>query len=373
MGTARTRFLVSIAVAATAATASVSATGSPAAAIEIPERGQVVRLTADFTADAAAEIARYAFAASGAETALLAREDLFADALAAGGAQGALTAPLLLTSSSELDVVAREALDELGTRRVIILGGTAAVHESVADQLRDAGREVERIAGVDRVETAALIAQQLFPTSSNPRPVLARATAGAADRGDRIDPTTGFADALASGVLAAQLDSPVLLSDTEELSADTRSYLGSVEPDARLAIVAGGTAAVSEGVAQQVRDMGWEVTRRAGADRFQTAVALSTFAGVSAADHATIVLLDGVDSRGWAPGFASAAIAVARSENGLTGAVLANGDALPQSTLDYLAGADDDEPPVLVCAPFVTQAACDAAAGALGYPTNAGR
>src|SRR5687767_4966654 len=118
MGTARTRFLVSIAVAA-AATASVSATGSPAAAIEIPERGQVVRLTADFTADAAAEIARYAFAESGAETALLAREDVFADALAAGGAQGALTAPLLLTSSTELDVVAREALDELGTRRVI--------------------------------------------------------------------------------------------------------------------------------------------------------------------------------------------------------------------------------------------------------------
>lgn len=363
MGTSTRRRFVSVPLAALA----VAGIASTVPATAAPPPG-VHRLVGDFTADAAAEIARFAFSESGSETALLARQDLFADSLAAGGAQGMLQAPLLLTSTSELDIVTREVMDDLGVRRVIVLGGTSAVSESVADELRASGRQVERIAGADRVETAALIAEQLFPDSSNPRPLVARA------RGAKtIDKTSSFADALSGGVLAAQLRSPVLLTETAALSPATRDYLVEAEPDAKLAIVAGGTAAVSESTAAEIRSLGWEVERRSGVDRFETAIALNGFAGVTAADVSTVVLLDGTHEKGWAPGFAAAGLAAVRNADGLVASVLSDGDELPAATRSWLADTDTTRPPVLVCAPFVAQAACDAVAVELGYDASAGR
>ncbi len=84
--------------------------------------------------------------------------------------------------------------------------------------------------------------------------------------------------ALASGenwpdaLAGAALDRPLLLTKQEFLPAVTRAYL---EPcashDRAKVIILGGPAAVSEGVAETLRGMGFRVDRFAGDDRYATA------------------------------------------------------------------------------------------------------
>lgn len=74
---------------------------------------------------------------------LLGRDDDFADLLGAG----ATGLPLFLTPTDALDPRTLSGIQALGASRVTIVGGPAAVSESVADDLRDAGLAVDRIEG----------------------------------------------------------------------------------------------------------------------------------------------------------------------------------------------------------------------------------
>ena len=84
--------------------------------------------------------------------------------------------------------------------------------------------------------------------------------------------------ALASGenwpdaLAGAALDRPLLLTKQAFLPAATRDYLGpcASHPKAKV-IILGGPAAVSEGVAETLRGMGYRVDRFAGDDRYATA------------------------------------------------------------------------------------------------------
>ncbi len=84
--------------------------------------------------------------------------------------------------------------------------------------------------------------------------------------------------ALASGenwpdaLAGAALDRPLLLTKQTFLPAVTRAYLGPCagHPSAKV-IILGGPAAVSEGVAETLRSMGFRVDRYAGDDRYETA------------------------------------------------------------------------------------------------------
>lgn len=119
---------------------------------------------------------------------------------------------------------------------------------------------VDRVAGSDRVETAALASRRTFGVSEQ----VVIAGAG------------GFADALAAVPLAASLDAPLLLVG-EELSAPTIRALertGAFE-----ALVVGGAAAVPETVVTALADRGLEVRRLAGPDRYATAAAVAAELG----------------------------------------------------------------------------------------------
>ncbi len=102
----------------------------------------------------------------GTDTLIIARGDAEGDGLAGSLLSKILDAPLLLTRPDTLSTSVKEVVTDLEAREVVILGGTTAVSSQVEETLGElVGIDnVERIAGADRYETAALIAEKAEET-----------------------------------------------------------------------------------------------------------------------------------------------------------------------------------------------------------------
>lgn len=287
-------------------------------------------------------------------TAVIARDDLFADALTTGAIQGVYDAPLLLTESADLDRRTATELVRLGVENLVIVGGESAINPLVIQKLEIADIAVTRVGGLTRIETAADAARTTAPDATTA--VLTRAYS-ATD-----DDSQAYADLLAVSPWAAENRWPVLLTQTEELTAAARDHIAdSAITDV---VVIGGTGAISETVTDELAGMGVTVRRVAGDTRFGTAVAIAEergFANSAAADR--LILAEGGSTRDdvWAPGFAAAAHA-ARNDAPV---LLTDGATIPAETLEFItAGMADnllDGGPATLCASFVDPIACEAA------------
>lgn len=215
--------------------------------------------------------------------------------------------------------------------------------------------EVVRLGGAGRNETAAAVSADAFEPGVD---VAYVATARA------------FPDALAGGAAAAAQGGPVLLTEPDALPPAAVAELQRLQPG-RI-VVLGGPAAVSERVAGELaRYTGGGVARVAGADRFETAAAVSaaTFpAGIDVAFVAT----------GEAFPDALAGGAAAGRDGGPV--LLVGRDALPEATRAELArlapnrivvlGGDAAVSPAVV-AQLEEIAPVDRVAGATRYETAA--
>lgn len=173
---------------------------------------------------------------------------------------------------------------------------------------------VTRLAGEERVATAAAISAAAYPAAASADAVVL----AAADR---------FPDALAGTPLAAASGGPLLLTDGDGLSEVTAAELDRVLPDGAGVIVLGGELAVSASVADEVAQLGYQVSRVAGNDRYETAVAIAHDA-LGTPDRVLVATgRDFPDSLG--AGAAAAAIGGA--------VILTDGDRLPPSTAAFLA------------------------------------
>lgn len=114
-------------------------------------------------------------------------------------------------------------------------------------------KEVARIAGKDRYETAVKVAKELKPEGSE-RVVLA---SGA-----------NYADVLVGARYAKDKDAVLLLVD-KALTDDVKAYL---EKGTKEVTILGGSASVKEEVAKELKDAKYTVDRIAGKDRYKTAV-----------------------------------------------------------------------------------------------------
>lgn len=221
--------------------------------------------------ETAAQVALEGFP-NGADVVFVATGEEFADALTGAAAAARLGGPVLLTAGTALPEESVEALEELDPSRVILLGGTKAVAASVEDDLAGAtGAAVERIQGPDRYATGAAVAQEAFPDGAG---IVYLATG------------EDFADALAGASAAAELGGPVLLTRPGALPDPVADELGRLDPDR--VVVLGGTAAIADAVVAEL-EAGTDasVRRRAGANRFETAAAVS--AGAFAASDVAFV------------------------------------------------------------------------------------
>lgn len=184
------------------------------------------------------------------------------------------------------------------------------------------GTGTERVAGATRLETAVEVSQaSFFEDGSADAVVLAR--------GDN------YPDALAGGPLARKVNGPILLSETASLSPVARTEIQRLDPD--VAHVLGGTAALSMAVEDELRSMGLQVTRYAGADRFETAGLVANAVGGSA-----VYVTEGADpdpNRGWPDAVAVSGLASLQQRPIL----LVTTDALPAATAAAMGrlGVDD--------------------------------
>lgn len=237
---------------------------------------------------------------------LLARGDLFADALAGSYLAGFNGyAPILLSGVNALPADTIQAMRELGAQQVIMLGQTAALSASVQNTLSNTPSyecggsdqrsgpeggiqklEVTRVGGADRFETAKLVSEE---------PGLAEA--GTADYDGDASPNAkrtaivasgvNFPDALAAAPMAAAGSAnpiggfsnnsgfPLLLTGPGALSPAAEQ--GLVDLNIQQVLIPGGTVAVSAAVESAITGMGITVKRFAGADRAETAALVADF------------------------------------------------------------------------------------------------
>lgn len=210
---------------------------------------------------------------------VIASGQVFADALSAGPAAARADASLLLTPADRLLPVTIAELQRLQPSTVTIIGGTPSVSSATAAQITDVvpGAEVSRIAGADRYETAALIAERYFGT----------ATEALLASGEQ------FADAVsASGVASAVGDVPVLLTPRASTSEHTVDALASLGVED--VVVLGSSATVADATVRAYRAEGFGVDRVAGADRYATnALLIERF--IAPADDQAIAVASGTN------------------------------------------------------------------------------
>lgn len=205
----------------------------------------------------AAEIATGSWP-DGAESVVVASADASGDALAGGPLAAHERGPLLLTGADGLHPDSRAAVERLRPQRAFVLGGEATLSVQVEHDLAAAGvEEVMRIAGADRVATAALIAERLLDVENR---TLLGVTAFLVAADD------GSPDAVAVSGVAATRRFPILLTHRDALPEATRALLNRFSS----VVVVGGVAAVSDNVARAASATSVRVERIAGGDRYET-------------------------------------------------------------------------------------------------------
>jgi putative cell wall-binding protein len=203
-----------------------------------------------------------------AGTAVIARSDDYADALAGVPLAGAEHGPLLLTPPSQLDArVGAEVrrILPVGTK-VFVLGGTSAISPSVVSALQQLGYAVTRLAGGDRYATAVGIADDGL---HDPTSVL-------------LATGTSFADALGAGAAAAHQHAAVLLTAGATMPAATANYLSNHA--GTLYAIGGPAAAAAPGATPIVGDDRYDTARRVATTFFTTIAAVDVATGATFPD-----------------------------------------------------------------------------------------
>jgi N-acetylmuramoyl-L-alanine amidase len=174
-----------------------------------------------------------------------------ADALSAGPLSAVYgQAPILLNNSSNLLPEVKDELKRLGAAKVIIIGGPVAISANVEKAIHSLGIETERISGQTRFETNLRIVEKL----------------GSVD-GVFVASGRSFPDALASAPIAAANNWAIVLTEQNNLSAETLNYLSG-----KKTVILGGSDVVSDSIQNQLiqQNGNQNVVRLSGSDRYET-------------------------------------------------------------------------------------------------------
>ena len=198
------------------------------------------------------------------------------DGLVAAPLARADNAELLLATAAGLPSSVAAEIDRTHPTTAYLVGGTAALGPGVEQDLRAHGvTDVKRLAGADRYDTAAQVAEQI----GGPRDQVLIASGA----------SLHLVDALAAGGPASATTKPILLVARDEVPTPTAHALTDLRTHST--VVVGGTAAVSDATMAQLPSP----RRLAGGDRFLTAIAVSNdFSGLVGV--ATVVVASGADA-----------------------------------------------------------------------------
>jgi putative cell wall-binding protein len=296
-------------VGALLATTTLVTGGLPAAPSATASGWTVERVGETDRFTTAAKVSERYFTAPVASVVIASGEG-FADALAGGAVAGARQVPLLLSARDRLPAATADELRRLRPSQVLLLGGVTAVSAAVASNITAvSGAVVERIAGADRYATAVRLSEVAYPGGA-PSIYIASGE--------------GFADGLAGGPSAAADQGPLLLVRRDSVPAVVATEIRRL--GATSAVVLGGPQVVSDPVISELRRLGLTVTRRSGADRHATSVAIASQA-FTRADAAVLVTGSNFPD-------ALAAASLARQLGGPL--LLTRGDCMPASVGEEL-------------------------------------
>ena len=181
-----------------------------------------------------------------AETVIIANYEKFADSLSASALSKALKAPILLVKKDQLDSVVAQEIKRLGAKNVVVIGGEQSVDKAKNSLSK---YNVQTIAGSDRYETSAKIAQEIIKRTGTTQAVIASGET--------------FADALTVAPLANKNNMPILLVQPNNIPKATQEVLKQI----KTAIIVGGEKTISKEVENKLPN----ATRIAGANRYETA------------------------------------------------------------------------------------------------------
>ena len=181
-----------------------------------------------------------------AETVIVANYEQLADSLSASALSKALKAPILLVKKDQLDSVVAQEINRLGAKNVIVIGGEKSVDKAKNSLSK---YNLQTIAGSDRYETSAKIAQEVIKLIGTKKAVIASGEV--------------FADALTVAPLANKNNMPILLVQPNNIPKATQEVLKQIEE----VIIVGGEKTISKEVENKLPNP----TRIAGANRYETA------------------------------------------------------------------------------------------------------
>ena len=215
----------------------------------------VTRIGGATRIDTAIDVSKNGFGPDTAGTVVLARSDLYPDALVGAPLAALTNAPLLLTPSNVLPTTVLNEINRVLPvgATVYVLGGTVSIEPAVETALVNAGYTVERLGGADRFETATKVADAIA------------ALAGADTDTVLLASGLDFADALAASAAAAEHAHPVLLTAGADRSDTTTAWISANTPG-ELFCVGGPACAAADD--DPVTDTAIEIV---GATRYTTA------------------------------------------------------------------------------------------------------
>lgn len=147
--------------------AAQSAAQTPTAFPAIPLAVGTVRASGQDRYGTAVAISRRLFPeGSTAPAVFLASGTSYADGLTLGALASFLGGPLLLTPTNAVPPAVLDEIDRLKPSRIVIAGGPDVVSDAVLQVLQTRAPDVQRIGGIDRYETARLIASEFPQTES---------------------------------------------------------------------------------------------------------------------------------------------------------------------------------------------------------------
>ena len=194
-----------------------------------------------------------------ADTVVLASGKNNVDALVSASYADAKKAPILLSTFSDVPASVKAEILRLGAKNVVIVGGNASISVKAENDLKAMGLSIKRIAGANRYETSAILAQNVKDMTGS----------------DKLILITGVnnkeADALTVSSLATKSQIPVMMTKANELDSNARAKINSWKPSQ--VIVVGGQATISDRVMGQINVN--SKTRVAGATRFETAAKIA--------------------------------------------------------------------------------------------------
>ncbi|WP_419838656.1 cell wall-binding repeat-containing protein [Candidatus Poriferisodalis sp.] len=202
------------------------------------------------------------------DTVVMVSGSSWTDAVVAAPLAGSLDAPVLATPPGELRADAARFLQRTGVTLAVLIGAdsdTSGVGPAVVAELEALGITTERVTRPDQYANSVAVARRLGAPGEMGR--LGRTAVVASGR--------VFADALVAGTFAARGGHPILLTKPEIFRRDVARYL--TDRDVEHVVLMGGKAALHQVIEDAITDLGIEVTRLAGATRYDTAVEAAEF------------------------------------------------------------------------------------------------